>query len=135
MNQRYWVNIMRSVQINDVNTVIELKDFIKQKNGTWAAKHGSHDDRVMSMAWALMILHEEIAPVYFDIIEKNENSKPIAIKSMDYGIKYFVNPDSIWTNEKNGIGGDALPTIINSSFSNNPEMDDLVLQGWMPYVT
>jgi hypothetical protein len=134
MNQRYWINTMRSVQINDINTVIELKDFIKQKNGTWGAKHGSHDDRVMSLAWALMVLHEEIAPIYFDIVEKNENSKPIVIKSMDYGIRYFENPDSIWSNEKNGLGGDALPIIINSSFTLNPEMDDLYAQGWRPFI-
>lgn len=131
MNQRYWINIMKAVQINDVNTVLELKDFIKQKNATWGAKHGSHDDRVMSLAWALMILHEEIAPIYFDIIEKNENSKPVVIKSMDYGIRYFENPTSIYTNEKTGLGGDALPVFMGSGkTSENPEMDDLLGQGW-----
>jgi hypothetical protein len=136
LNQRYWINIMRSVQINDINTVIELKDFTKHKNGTWGAKHGSHDDRVMSLAWALMVLHEEIAPVYFDIIEKNENSKPVIIKSVDFGIKYFMNPESIYTNEKTGIGGDALPIFTGGNMtSENPELDDLYNQGWKPYIS
>jgi len=136
MNQRYWINTMKSIQINDINTILELKDFVRHPNKTWGAKHGAHDDRVMSLAWALMILHEDIAPVYFDIIEKNESSKPVLIKSMDYGIKYFNNPSSIYNNEKNGIGGDALPIIIGgSNESLNPEYDDLFSQGWKPFFT
>jgi len=135
LNKRYWVNTKKAVQINDINTVLELKDFVRNENRTWSAKHGSHDDRVMSLAWALMILHEEIAPVYFDIIEKNENSKPEVIKSMDYGIKYFMNPVSIYTNEKDGVGGDALPIFVSGNISSeNPEIDDLYYQGWKPYM-
>jgi hypothetical protein len=30
MNQRYWVNTAKCVQINDINTVLEMKDFIRQ---------------------------------------------------------------------------------------------------------
>lgn len=134
MNQRYWINIEKRVQINDINTVLELNDFIRSKAGTWSAKHGAHDDRVMSLIWALMVLHEDIAPVYFDIIEKDENGKPIVIKSVDYGIKYFMNPLSIYGNENNSLGGDALPTFMgNASQAENPDMDDLFNQGWRPY--
>ena len=134
MNQRYWINIEKRVQINDINTVLELNDFIRSKAGTWSAKHGAHDDRVMSLIWALMVLHEDIAPVYFDIIEKDENGKPIVIKSVDYGIKYFMNPLSIYGNENNSLGGDALPSFMgNASQVENPDMDDLFNQGWRPY--
>ena len=98
------------------------------------APEGLHDDRVMSLIWALMVLHEDIAPVYFDIIEKDENGKPIVIKSVDYGIKYFMNPLSIYGNENNSLGGDALPTFMgNASQAENPDMDDLFNQGWRPY--
>lgn len=132
-NQRYFVNITKSVQINDINTVLELKDFIKTKH-SWAAKHGAHDDRISALTWALLILHEELVSIYFDIVEKDENNKPSVIKSIDYGIKYFINPTSIYTNEKNGIGNDVLPTIMNNSvYSDQPEIEDLIIQGWKPF--
>jgi hypothetical protein len=134
MNQRYWINIEKRVQINDVATVLELNDFVRSKAGTWSAKNGSHDDRVMSLIWALMVLHEDIAPVYFDIVEKDGNGKPVIIKSIDYGIKYFMNPLSIYGNEKDGLGGDALPSFMGGiSQIENPDIDDLFNQGWRPY--
>ena len=134
MNQRYWLNIEKRVQINDIGTILELNDFVRSKAGTWSAKNGSHDDRVMSLIWALMVLHEDIAPVYFDVLEKDENGKPVVIKSVDYGIKYFMNPLSIYGNEKNGLGGDALPSFMGGgSQVENPDIDDLFNQGWRPY--
>jgi hypothetical protein len=132
MNQRYWVNTAKCVQINDINTVLEMKDFVRQKSGHWSAKHGANDDRVMALVWALMILHEEIAQVYFDIIDKDEFGKPRVIKSMDYGIKYFNNPTSIYTNEKTGLGGDAMPMIFGGMNSDITDMDDLINGGWKP---
>ena len=134
MNQRYWLNIEKRVHINDMGTILELNDFVRSKSGTWSGKNGSHDDRVMSLIWALMVLHEDIASVYFDILEKDENGKPVVIKSVDYGIKYFMNPLSIYGNEKNGLGGDALPSFMGGGTQvENPDYDDLFNQGWRPY--
>ena len=131
MNQRYWVNTMKYVQINDIGTVLEMKDFVRSKSNSWGAKSGSNDDRVISLMWALMILHENIANVYFDIIEKDENGKPSVIRSIDYGIKYYINPTSIYSNEKSG--GDALPILLGShAESDNPDIDELYNQGWIP---
>jgi hypothetical protein len=39
--------------INDVDTIEELSTFIKQKNGTYAAEDGYHDDLVMSLMGCL----------------------------------------------------------------------------------
>jgi hypothetical protein len=77
-NQRYWINTMKQVQINDIGTVAELKDFVRGKHSTWGAKHGSNDDRVMALVWALMILHEDIIGLYFDIIDRDENGNSIS---------------------------------------------------------
>jgi hypothetical protein len=134
MNQRYWVNTVKTLQLNDVNTVLEMKDFIKTKSGKWEAKHGAHDDRVMSLVWALMILHEDLVNVYFDVVEKDEFGKPRVIKTMDYGIRYFNNPLSIYTNEKDGIGGDAMPMVFGGINSDNTDMDDLINGGWKPLI-
>ena len=134
MNQRYWINTVKSVQINDINTVMELKDFVRLRNNTWGAKHGMHDDRVMSLAWALMILHEKLADVYFDVVEKDEFNKPSVIKSIDYGIKNYFNPLSMYTNEKDGIGGDALPTFMGGyANSDNHDLEDLHNMGWTKF--
>lgn len=133
LNQRYWINTLRCVQLNDADTVIEMKDFIKRKNGTWGAKDGSHDDRVMALIWSLMVLNEEIAPHYFDIVDKDEAGKPKVIKPIDYGIKYFIRPSSMYDNENDPLAGDALPLFMGSSnMSTNPDLDDLMMQGWRP---
>lgn len=130
LNQRYWVNTLKSVQINDINTVMEMKDFVRSKNGLWSAKHGAHDDRVMSLAWALMILHEDISPIFFDIIDKDEVGKPKVIKSIDYGIKYYMKPSSLFPNEKEGSFQDALPSIMGNFQGESADVDDLFQQGY-----
>lgn len=131
MNQQYWVATTKRVHINDLHTINELKDFVKMKNSTFSAKAGSHDDRVMSLVWALMILHPEITERYFEILDKDEHHMPVIIKPMDYGVNYFMNSTSIYTNSKESIGGDALPTFLGSpTFTENPDIDDLYNAGY-----
>ena len=64
-NMRYWINELRVVKIRDMQTLIELKNFIRYANGTWSAKPGADnwDDRVMSLVWALIILENELAEI------------------------------------------------------------------------
>ena len=132
MNQRYWINTAKSVQINDIHTVNEFKDFVRLKNGTWSSKAGSNDDRVMSFIWALMILSEDLVENYFEVIEKDENNKPLVIRQMEYGVKYFMNPTSIYTNEKDGVGGSSLPILFEGKGrdNSNPDLDELYGMGW-----
>ena len=133
MNMRYWINELRAVKIRDINTLIELKGFVRYPNGTWAAKSGadSWDDRVMSLVWTLMILENELTEKYFEIAEVDENKKPLKLRPLDYGIKYFVNPTSIYSNEKNKDGFIPPPIILPSSGEKEfSEMEDLESQGW-----
>lgn len=133
MNQQYWINTTKRVHINDLHTVNELKDFVRMKNATFSAKSGSNDDRVMSLVWALMILHPEITERYFQILDKDEHHMPTILKPMDYGVNYFLNPTSIYTNDKESIGGDALPTFLGSpTFSENMDIEDLHNAGYKP---
>lgn len=133
MNQRYWINTLNCVQINDMGTIIELKDFVRNKNGTWSAKSGSHDDRVMSLIWALVILSDDLVETYFEVIELDDNRKPMLIRPLDYGVKYFANPRSIYSNEKDGVSKTILPSLFsgNNPESSDPEMDDLISTGWV----
>jgi len=132
-NMRYWLNELRAIKIRDINTLIELKNFIRYSNGTWGARPGADnwDDRVMSLVWALVILENELAEKYFEVQEYDDNKKPLKIKSLDYGIKYFINPDSIYNNEKNKNDYVPSPVIIkgNNEEQNN-DIDDLQQGGW-----
>lgn len=132
-NMRYWINELKAVKIRDINTLIELKNFIRYSNGTWGARPGvdSWDDRVMSLVWSLVILENELAEKYFEIQEFDDNKKPLKIKSLDYGIKYFINPTSIYNNEKNKNEYIPPPVLMqgNKEEQNN-DVDELQQGGW-----
>ena len=134
VNMRYWVNELRTVKIRDINTLNELRTFVRYPNGTWAARPGvdSWDDRIMSLVWCLVILENELVDIYFEVMELDNNKRPLKLKSLDYGIKHFINPTSIYSNEKNSeITTMPLPVMIQGS--NNQEahdIDDLAQQGW-----
>ena len=133
MNMRYWVNELNAVKIHDLKTLNELRDFIRYPNGTWAAKPGAdmQDDRVMSLIWALIILENELAEKFFEIVELDTNKKPLKIRALDYGVKYFVNPDSMYNNEKDSSGYKPLPILLpNREDEANTDLQDLESQGW-----
>lgn len=134
VNMRYWINELKCVKIRDINTLIELKNFIRLPNGTWAAKPGADnwDDRVMSLIWALVILENELAEKYFEVAEYDENKKPLKLKALDYGIKYYINPASIFMNEKDKTSYNPLPIVMqgNNNDDDFNELSDLESQGW-----
>jgi hypothetical protein len=130
---RYWINELRAVKIRDLQTLIELKSFIRYANGTWGARPGvdNYDDRVMSLVWALVILENELAEKYFEVVEYDENKKPLKIKSLDYGIKYFINPNSMYNNEKDKTEYVPSPVIITgNNDEQNSDISDLQKEGW-----
>ncbi len=121
-NLRHWMLKTKSVHINDMNTVLELKDFTRYKNGIWGAKANCHDDRVMSLAWALMILYDEIVERYYEVLERDEYKKPMVINELDLGVKYLVKSDYDNMN--------TLPTYFGMEKDKDPDMDDLIISGW-----
>jgi hypothetical protein len=125
-NMRYWFNELNVVRIKDVRTLLEIKNFVRYPNGTWAAKpgHDSHDDRVMSLIWTLMILENEITERYFEIVELDDNKRPQVIKSLDYGIKYFINPTSMYSNQRNP--DEAIPMPMLFDIGAAPEKTDIM---------
>ena len=132
-NMRYWINELNVVRIKDLKTLMELKNFVRYPNGTWAAKPGgdSHDDRVMSLIWTLMILENEITEKYFEIVELDDNKRPLRLKSLDYVIKYFINPTSMYNNEKNKDEGIPMPILFDIGTSpEKTDINDMEEQGW-----
>lgn len=133
VNMRYWVNELRAVKIHDIQTLNELRGFVRYPNGTWAAKPGadSWDDRIMSLVWALIILESELVNTYFEVLELDENKRPMKLKALDYGLKNFINPTSIYSNEKDKeTTMMPMPVVIKGDNNEQTDVDDLFQQGW-----
>ena len=132
MNMRYWLNELRVIKIHDLKTLIELKDFVRYPNGTWASKPGvdNWDDRVMSLVWALIVLENELCEKYYEISEYDDNKRPLRIKELDFGIKYYVNPQSMYLNEKNKDEALPLPIMLPGTETEYNDVQDLEEQGW-----
>jgi hypothetical protein len=133
MNMRYWMNELNVVRIKDIKTLMEIKNFVRYPNGTWSAKPGNNnqDDRVMSLIWSLMILENEITEKYYEIVDLDDNKRPLHIKSLDYGIKYFINPTSMYNNQLNKDEGTPMPILFDIGDSQEKtDINDMEEQGW-----
>jgi len=136
MNMRYFINEVRSVTIQDLNTLKEMRDFVRYPNGTWKAKGGYHDDRVMSFMYALFILEKEITERYFDILELDDHGKPMTIEPMDFGVATFENATSIYNDfEVVGLNNPYMtPVVFGMGYTEQfSEMETLASEGWKPY--
>jgi hypothetical protein len=83
----------------------------------------------MALTWALMILHSDIVERYFEIVELDLNGKPRVIRPLDYGLRYFSNPQSVYTladNNKESIG---MPVVFNDSIEET-DINELESLGW-----
>jgi hypothetical protein len=134
MNMRYWVNQLEVIQIRDINLLKEFKHFVRHANSVWAAKKGAgyHDDRVMSLVWSLILLDEELVQKHFEIIQYDNNKRPLLLKQLDFGIKYYTNSQSMY-NDKDGSAS-SLPTILSQSSYGDSEIEDLIRQGYKPVI-
>ena len=132
LNMRYFMNEVRVVNINEEDTVKELRNFVRYSNGTWKARSGFHDDRVMAMLYALFILEKEITERFFEIVELDDMGKPLVIEPMDYGISYFEDPTSIYLdNEIVGSNNHEIPVVVwGMGDEMDDEMSDLEAMGY-----
>ena len=86
----------------------------------------------MSLIWGLIILENDLVEKYFEVVQYDKNKKPLKLKSLDYGVKYFINPTSMYSNEKLGIDGvPPLPIVISQNGNEDfNEIADLESQGY-----
>lgn len=132
-NMRHFVNDMKVVEFRDIETLKEVKEFVRYPNGTWKAKGGFHDDRVMAAMYALFILDKEITERYLEILEVDDYGKPCSVAPMDFGVSLFENPTSIYTDFE--VVGDnntfMTPIVFGMGGSDVPaEMSMLEQEGW-----
>jgi len=136
---KYWLTEVYGVVLHDTPTLDELKTFVRYPNGTWKAVQGTniHDDRVMSLIWALMILETTITEQYFEIEMFDKNNKPAVLSSIDFGVRNFSGTLAQYGNEHGQNKYSTLPIYIDSetmdgSVSSHVDKDltDLQEQGW-----
>ena len=138
MNMKYWLSEVYAVNLRDSSTLEELKTFVRYPNGTWKAIKGTnvHDDRVMSLIWALMILENTITEQFYEIEQVDKNNKPAVLRRLDYGLRSFSNTLNLYADENNNTFG-APPIYIDSETLDqndttmfDHEVSDLEQQGW-----
>ena len=127
VNMKYWLSEVYAVKLRDNNTLEELKTFVRYPNGTWKAIQGTniHDDRVMSLIWALLILETNITEQFYEIEQVDKNNKPAVIKPLDYGLRHFSNTLSLYSDESDEFGQFALPIYIDSETMGSSESTQL----------
>jgi len=126
-NMRYWMNSLRCVEVRDIALVHELETFVRHNNNTWKKANGKHnkDDRVMALVWALFILHEEVAPGYYNILDWDDNGKPLKLEEENVEGPEFYRLDSFYLQDNA-----PLPAHFMDNGSGDEETADLLQQGW-----
>ena len=133
---RYWVNEMCVVRVRDSKTLLELKDFIRFPNGTWGSRTPSlMDDRVMALVWALIILENEICQRFYEILQYDDNQRPMVLKDLDFGFRTLASPVGFYINEKDSLAHAPLHTLFSDPQSihdphEDPEIEELQEAGW-----
>ena len=131
VNMRYWLTQLKSISVYDASLVHELKNFVRYPNGTWKARDGNyHDDRVMSLIWALIVLESTVVDRYFEVAQYDDNERPLVLKELDYGVKEFVNPLSMYSNIKTGEAIDAIPVVFGQMDGQQSDISELEADGW-----
>ena len=131
-NMRYWVHELKCIQFRSKELVEELRAFQRNPNGTWSAKPGYDDDRVMSLIWALMILDNDLIQRYYEVVELDDNGKPKNIILSDFvhqDFKGFLNDYKT----QNISDTWEPPSMVYYNINNGErqsELDDMIEQGW-----
>jgi len=139
-NMRYWINDIKCVDIRSKPAVIELKNFVRYPNGSWAAQPGfDYDDRVMAMVWALLILENSVIQKYYNVLEIDNNQRPAKIELGPYIDQKFSNflqdykmqniddtwkPPPVYFEDINILSSDEGPNY-------NTDMEELQAQGYV----
>lgn len=80
-NFRYWANSLKAVRLFDLETLLELETFVRLPNHTFSKrKDDDLDDRVLALVWGLFILDPSIAVKYYQIIDTDDQGRPLKIQ-------------------------------------------------------
>lgn len=102
LNMKTWLTKSPAVHIHDRRFSEELSHFQKKTNNVWAAERGYHDDVVMSVVWALNVLHRSIVETYYIVDRWTPNKLPAIIHNK---FLYKIDPNFISENMHEDIAG------------------------------
>lgn len=79
-NFRYWCNSLKAVRFFDLDTLLELYNFVRLPNYTYTKRATDNlDDRVFASIWALFLLMPQLVTSYFSVAEFDEQGRPCKI--------------------------------------------------------
>jgi len=137
-NFRYWINSLNAVSLYDMDTLIEMSNFVKLPNFTFNKRKDSDlDDRVFALIWALFILDPSIANNYYNIIETDDQGRPLKIKPI-YDNSELIKNSPLFQGQAS-IYKRKIVDNFNYTFVGKAEMgkditraqDELELRDWL----
>jgi hypothetical protein len=80
-NFRYWVNSLNAISFYDLDTLLEINNFVQHPNYTYSKRtNEDFDDRVFALIWAMFILEPSVVEKYFYIHNVDDQGRPLLIK-------------------------------------------------------
>jgi hypothetical protein len=127
-NFRYWTNSLKSLKLNDVDTALELNNFVSLPNYTFSKRTDKDlDDRVLALVWSMFILDPALASKYFNIIELDDQGKPLKVKPLidnsDLIKKSPIFQGQVSIYKKSAVAANPFAWVGKLDEGNNPEMD------------
>ena len=141
-NLRYWMSTLRSLKLNDKETINEFKTYVRQPNGVWKKQSDRYlDDRVEALIWALFVLDTKVIEQFYEVLEKDSNGKPLKILPLNWD-PFEVAEAKIPKQEdlynrfgkgkKDADMSSRNPAFIGNGKNDLSEMDELYSAGWKP---
>lgn len=137
-NFRYWTNSLKAVNLYDIDTLLELQNFIQLPNYTFSKrKDNDLDDRVFALIWALFILEPSIANKYFQIIETDDQGRPLKIKPLIDNSELIKKSPLFYgkvSNFKKGISTNTPLSFVGKFDVGQPadiQQESAQLQNWL----
>jgi hypothetical protein len=82
-NFRYWINGLKVVGLSDIDTILELYNFVRLPNFTYSKRSDKDlDDRIFGLIWALFILDPSLVTRYFVVSELDDQGRPLKIQAL-----------------------------------------------------
>lgn len=80
-NLRYWINSLNAVEFYELDTLLEINNFIQHPNYTYSKRtNDDFDDRVFALIWGLFILDPSVVEKYFYIHDVDDQGRPLKMK-------------------------------------------------------
>ena len=127
-NFRYWANSLKALKLNDIDTALELSNFVKLPNFTFSKRKDSDlDDRVFALIWALFILDPNVASKYFTIDELDDQGRPLKVRPLidnsDLIKKSPIFQGQVSIYKKSAIAPNPFAWIGRLDEDQNPDVD------------